>query len=371
MAQAEIQAQAPTPPPAPTATHVTWEDGATVIENDSAHLEIQNKFWAVFFAEFPDGDTSLGPPDGSTTPPDPGEARGSFRIRKAETTFEGWFWRKEIQYELELTYREPGGVLNHAVVDWDTLGNGALRFTFGQFKAGFGRQELISSSRQQFVNRTFVSDLFSPAENQGAQVHGRLLDHKLEYTLGMFNGNGRNASGRNGDLNDNDEFQYDARLQLEPWGEIGYSESDFESTDHPLVAFAVEAQHDDRRQAAVDGGAKLFTLGGDVSLKWRGLSFFSQAFLRDGSAAGSFGTLAVAAQVGWFVCGRTLEVALRQATLDPDRDADDDRQHETGAAFNWYIRGRKFKVQTDLRRLQDQALDAVVWEWRLQTYASF
>lgn len=351
-----------------------WDDG-TVFESEHALMELGSKVWALFLLERPDAVTTLSPEPGTNQVLDPGKSRGSFRIRKAETSLEGWLGDRRIGYELELTFRDPDGILNHAMIDLDTLGDGRLKLAFGQFKAGFGKQELVSSSRQQFVDRSFVSDEFSPAEQQGVELHGQLFAKRLEYRLGLYNGNGKNGSGRNAKVNDNGKFQYDARLQWEPLGEVGYGESDFESNGRPLLALGIEAQHDDRRGATRDGGARWLTLGGDLTLKWRGLFVFGQMFLRDSlpeaGEANGFGTAALALQAGYFVWQRTLEVAARHATLDPDRKSDHDQQYETGGAFSWYIRARALKVQTDLRRVADTAANTVAWEWRLQTFFRF
>ena len=102
----------------------------------------------------------------------------------------------------------------------------------GQYKVPFGLQELISSGSQQLVDRSLVSNAYFRGRDTGVSVWGVLGNNKLEYRAGLFNGNGLTRSA-----NDNDKFQYNARLSFQPNGAVPLgtysgahqSESDFET----------------------------------------------------------------------------------------------------------------------------------------------
>ena len=67
---------------------------------------------------------------------------------------------------------------------------GKFRVVFGQFKVPFGRQEMTSSGNQQFVDRSLVSDEYERGRDIGVSVQGAVWNNKIEYRVGMFNGNG-------------------------------------------------------------------------------------------------------------------------------------------------------------------------------------
>jgi hypothetical protein len=379
---AALPAQAERPPVAPLGpsepmvipphqpVKVSW-DGGTVVEFDNASIVLTNKIWALFLAQMPDDNSILGPSEPGAMSPDLGQARGSFLIRKAESTVEGFLYDKTITYEFELAYRDPSGILNHAMIDWDPTAQGLFQLRFGQFKAPFGRQELTSSERLQFVNRSIISEEYEAGEDVGLMLHGGLFDGQIDWGVGMFNGNGKNKAA-----NDNRNFLYNARVTYQPWGDVKYSEADFESTDHPLVAISLDFEHNDRRGATLDVDAKRVVFGADLAFKYAGLSFFAEGFYRKltpekSSGQASYLSPGAWVQSGYFVYQRKLELAARYAAWDPNSDVAGDLRDETGVAFNFYAHGHLLKLQTDFRMLRDNAADTTDFEARLQTVVWF
>jgi len=80
---------------------VFWKDGKTYFNMKNAGLELTHRFQFRFNMLDPDDDVLL---PGTT---ERGQAKGSFRIRRAKTTFEGWFWKPELTYELQLSWAGP------------------------------------------------------------------------------------------------------------------------------------------------------------------------------------------------------------------------------------------------------------------------
>ena len=75
-------------PPQPVQT-IVWRDGKTRITTDNAYLEISSRIQVRFNYDDPNGNLTLPVPGGLG----PGDARASFRIRRAKFKLEGWMIR--------------------------------------------------------------------------------------------------------------------------------------------------------------------------------------------------------------------------------------------------------------------------------------
>ena len=167
---------------------VTWKDGKTTIETDIALLNISNRIQVRYT------NSEILP---AILPPglDLGDSQGSFRIRRAKTKFDGWFYTKDLTYELQLNWADVVNALEDANLQFDmTRGRKMFMIKGGQFKVPFGRQQLTSSGSQQFVDRALVSDLFARGRDIGVQLWGLPFNEKVDWRIGIFNGNGRNVT---------------------------------------------------------------------------------------------------------------------------------------------------------------------------------
>lgn len=342
----------PTPKPEKPPFTLGWKDGKTSIETRSGKLDISNRVQIRFTQELPEE----------------GDDVGSFRIRRAKTKFEGWVYDKALTYELQLNWPDTSNPLEDANVNYDfTRGKKAFQLKAGQFKVPFGRQELTSSGSQQFVDRAAVTNRFARGRDIGLQLWGTPLGGKVDWRVGIFNGNGRTTS-----RNDNDSYQTNARLTFQPFGDVKYSESDFESTDRPLFAIAAEYESNERPVAAA-GTTPAHTsereiIGGDVAFKFKGFSFFG-AFhdsSNDRTILSDFDDGGFVAQAGYFVIPRKLEIAARLAEIDPNDARDNDEQEERGIALSYFFNKHAHKIQADYRQLENVATGTTNDELRLQ-----
>ncbi len=164
---------------------------------------------------------------------------------------------------------------------------GKFRVVFGQYKVPFGRQQMTSSGNQQFVDRSLVSDEYLRGRDIGVSVQGAVWNNKIEYRAGMFNGNGLNRPS-----NDNDKFQYNARLMWQPNGNqvlaqrawvsgALYSEADFESTTVPLYAFGLNYEHNDFHRTTTGNDLKSDAVGIDGVFKYKGIFATGEYFYRE------------------------------------------------------------------------------------------
>jgi phosphate-selective porin OprO/OprP len=298
----------------------------------------------------------------------PGDARGSFRIRRAKFKFEGWLWRKNLTYEVQMNWpgaasSNPGSLLEDAYLGFDPEGEGRFRVFFGQMKVPFGHQEMTSSGSQQFVDRSLVSNEYARGRDTGVAVQGVLFGNRLEYRAGVFNGNGLTRSA-----NDNSAFQYNARLMWQPNGSENlahrgwvsgalYSEGDFESKDVPIYAFGLNLERNDFHRTTAGNDLRSTIVGLDGVFKFRG--FYGAAELywatrtpEEGSAFDSNGWFAQGGQM--LNAPRTLEAAFRYGRRDVTDAVADDQVSELRGGVNYYYRRHAFKLQADVGRVETE-----------------
>ncbi len=343
----------PTPKPSVPAFTVDWKDGKTTIKSKNAELSLSNRVQIRF----------------TEVMPEVGDDRGSFRIRRAKTKFEGWVYTKDLTYDLQLNWADSVNVLEDAAVNYDfTKGKKLFQLKAGQYKVPFGRQELTSSGSQQFVDRSAVSNVFARGRDIGTQIWGTPFGGKLDWRVGAFNGNGRTVS-----LNDNDKFQYDARVTFQPFGDVKYSESDFESTDKPLFAIAGQWESNDRHGSTAGNDAHREIVGGDIVFKFKGFSLFGEIFeASDDPETGVDVDLSgYNIQAGFFIIRNKWEIAARLAELDPNDNIDNNEQEERALALNYFFNKHPHKIQLDYRQLENKATNREDEEVRLQYQVIF
>jgi phosphate-selective porin OprO/OprP len=358
----------PTPPP--PVQRIEWRDGKTRITTDLAYLEISNRIQPRFTLEMPNDQITL------PGTPDAGDAKGSFRIRRAKFKLEGWFWKQNnLTYELQLNWPDatsanPANMLEDANIAWDPAGHGTFRVVFGQFKAPYGRQELTSSGSQSLVDRSNVSNFYGPARQTGVAVSGVVWNNKIEYRAGMFNGNGRTQS-----LNDNDKFLWTARVMWQPNGNqvIGqrpwvtgalYSEGDFESTTVPLYAIAIQYLSNDlkRTTATPTANFAIQQVGIDGIFKFKGFCGIGEWNYRqqkreaplDGSAS-KFEAPGYYVQAGQMLDRkRTWEGVFRFGTRDQSDTVGGDDVTEVRGGISYYYKRHNLKFQADYGQLKTE-----------------
>lgn len=118
-----------------------------------------------------------------------------FMIRRARLAATGYF-QKNFRYMIYARFDKGKAELNEAFLESRHLSFARIRI--GQFKVPFSLYNLTSSSQIRFVNRPLVVENLSPGYDIGAMVFGNVLDERIEYAIGIFNGEGQN----NKEIND-------------------------------------------------------------------------------------------------------------------------------------------------------------------------
>lgn len=371
----------PMPEPAAPVQTMVWRDGKTRITTDNAYLEISNRVQVRFTEELPDDNTQLAGTGGR------GDARGSFRIRRAKLKLEGWMIRSWLTYEVQMNWpavtgSNPGALLEDAAFDIDfSKGRGLFRAHIGQFKPPFGAQELTSSGSQQFVDRALVSNSFFRGRDTGVALWGATPGNKIEWRIGMFNGNGLTRT-----TNDNDQFQYNARVMWQPNGSqvlnqrawvtgALYSESDFESTTTAIYAFGLNWENQNNFNATTGNDQKFNAYSVDGIYKFKGFSangMYSFAQRRPETGA-KFDATGGFIQAGQLFSRRRYEIAARYGEFDPTDRTARNTTREMRGAFNYYYARHGLKWQTDVGRVDVQPGPAgnVAKTWEVRSQLQF
>lgn len=336
---------------------VSWKNGRTVLETESAVIGLSTRIQHRFSHENPYKTTNVGV--------GPGVGRSSFRVRRGELRLDGWVYRKNLTFEQIIDWTSTSNIVQDLFLQWDAFSNKKFLVRMGQFKAPLGRQQLLPITHMQFVDRSTVTDVFTGGRDQGVQLGGLFWAEKIDWRVALFNGNGRQQAA-----NDNGRLQQNIRLQFQPWGDPGINESDLESARKPLMALGVSYEKNNAHNTATATNDLKRHIGAvDLVFKFKGLSLTGEYFHRrlDFETTAPYSSDGYFGQVGCFLNKtRTVEGVARYAEWDPNHKTHRDLRTESGAGVNYYINRNFLKVQADYRRLQDKSRGAHDDEARAQ-----
>ena len=147
----------------------------------------------------------------------------TFLFRRIRPTIEGSLG-KLVSFRLTPEFAGDSATIVDAYVDVKFDPAATLRV--GKVKGPIGLERLQSGSAIALVERGFPTEL-APNRDLGAQLQGEVLDTRLSYVAGVYNGtaDGRDATTTNPD----NEFEYAGRLFFEPfkntsssWSGLGF-----------------------------------------------------------------------------------------------------------------------------------------------------
>jgi phosphate-selective porin OprO and OprP len=320
-----------------------------------------------------------------------------FRIQRMKVWFSGYAYTKDLTYLLQVdaVNSDDDRFIDHAYLNYKFIPEAQL--LAGQTKVPFGRQWLTSSGSQSFVDRAEASNFFRPGYDIGLKFYGKFADGLINYDLGGYNGRGQGISS-----NDNNHSAA-LRVAVNPFGDMPYSEADFDITEKPL--FSVGGNYYYNRVQVGTGqnnlnydnnlgnigmlsqltpgngflfGEKtdLHLYGFDVAFKWMG--FFATAEYLLSQAEGEDSDSKIRShgffvQAGYFIIPNNLEVAARYGYIDPHRSASNDLQSEVGGAVSYYFNKHNLKLQADVRNLHQQRATGATddMQYRLQAQIIF
>jgi hypothetical protein len=174
----------------------------------------------------------------------------NFRVRRAKTGFEGYIFQKEFQYKLLLNWVGGSNIIEEAWFRWAVMQY--INITAGQTKLQWNWEEASSSANMQFVERSYVNEVFNQDWAKGIQIDGQIGEETpwVKYWFGIYNGvlagtnDFRNADrGTNaesfGTVVDN-EMMINLRLETHPMGEVKRTMYDGRGEDeYDQILFAI------------------------------------------------------------------------------------------------------------------------------------
>ena len=150
-----------------------------------------------------------------------------FRLRRARLNLTGDF-AEQFDFKLEGDFGQSDGTSGNrtAFSATDVWVNyhqfPAAQVKIGQYKAPFGLEQLTPDTSLLTIERTLPTGAITPDRQIGAELWGKPFtsiwpEQKdlLTYYAGIFNGNGRNIT-----VNDNNNFMFVGRLELQPFKDV-------------------------------------------------------------------------------------------------------------------------------------------------------
>jgi phosphate-selective porin OprO and OprP len=299
---------------------------------------------------------------------DQGDSRFSnshdrFYLRRARVNATGKFL-EELDFRLELDLAGSLGStsslraqLTDGYITWNRYPAANVRV--GQFKTPFGFEQLYGDPRLIAIERSLVNDRLTVGRQLGLQVGGDLLEKRLGYAVGAFNGNGANS-----DFNDDDRFLLAGRLAAIPWqGKLGSQAASWSvggnaySSDDANVTLSDLGFRDDIFSGRRTGtGLDTQLVAGPLELWAEVLRVRfepdSQLPSRRFDAVGWYG------QGSYFVLPDRLQIILKYEVFDPSSRLEDDSTDTATLGGNLYLKGHDLKLMLDYLRVKGPGPEA-------------
>lgn len=307
--------------------------------------------------QFEDGDR------GDSRFPATGEDR--FYLRRARLSATGTFAEQfdfRLEFDLAGTLGSTNGLraqMTDGYVNWSRYAGAQIRA--GQFKTPFGFEQLYADPRLLTIERSLANDRLTLNRQLGAQLWGDLLDKRLSYAVGVFNGNGVNNSA-----NDNGKLLWAGRLVATPWkgnlfgGPASWAIGGnyFESED---TALSLPDLNLDSTPTTADKD-NLFTgkrhgYGVDSQLETGPFSLWVEYLQNhleptDARPFSRFDADGWYAQAGVFLVPKKLQLVAKYETFDPSTRVSSNEVSTGTVGLSYYIRGNNLKLQLDYLRTE-------------------
>lgn len=267
-----------------------------------------------------------------------------------------------------------------------------LKFKVGQWKIHYNRERIISSGKQQTVERSILTRPFTIDRQQGVSFYGRLKGRNLadfNYWFSILTGTGRGSRS-----NDDKHLMFMSRLQWNCFGrELSFTSSDTKYHNEPtgLIAIAGVTNRSPYTRFSTGGGGQLegFEDGDpgqyrvnqflvETAFMFKGFSWQQEFHWKEINdkindeitfLIGNYVQLGYFFHYLWNVIPRPLEAAFRYANYNPDRGRTNDNRREYSFNINWFFKEHLNKLTAEISYLDLQrSLSEVVsgWRFRLQ-----
>src|SRR5437868_7096664 len=298
-----------------------------------------------------------------------------FRLRRTRINLTGDF-AENFDFKVEGEFENSDGISSNRTdfsgtdifINWHQFAEANVKV--GQWKAPFGLEQLTPDPSLIIIERSLPTGAITPERQIGVQLWGKPFtnvwpDQKdlLTYYAGIFNGNGRNVT-----INDNNNFMYVGRLELQPFkGKILGQDSSLKlgadvlnsrddkgtnisqtlnllvNADGSLSPYVLPGA-DERTAWSVDAWLKL----GPFDLIGEYLEEYVNGRTVNGVAPGfaDFTTNGYYITAGYFLIPKKLQAVVRWEGLNPGQKGNDGIRSITGG-LNYYIHGDSIKLMAN------------------------
>ena len=219
----------------------------------------------------------------------------------------------------------------------------------GQFKVPFLMQELTSSGKQQFVDRSLSTGVFNLGRDIGVSFHGDIFNYHANYNIFAMNGDGGNT------INRNQSVMVGTRVEVPILGKYAPSESDVDYSEEPDLGLGLAGAFNELGSAAqnatIADGTKTATGTLDVGYKYKGFSLQGAGMITRALDTAKLTNWGYNAQAGYFLVPKEFEVAGRAAGVVFSNAVTN--QYEYALGLNYFIKGHGIKLQTDYALLMN------------------
>ena len=329
----------------------------------------------------------------------------NFRIRRLKLSWTGNIFEKEYKYEVVLLGHEGGNdIIEVARFQWAKWAE--FNVNVGQAKVPYNYQQLVSSGRQQFVDRSTVDAVFNQSFGKGLWFSGVIGGDTpwIKYWAGVFNGRLRAEN----DFRNNDraivsdafsngpgavdaELMPALRLETHPLGNVADDMTDFRDREaskkilfsvgvavnwfisrftntalRPTGASAGSGRSrtgQDTISLTVDGHFRFYGLSVNIEWHHRHTEFHNfgplegNGITRNRNRPGDLTDNGFLIEVGFFILPKQLDVGVRFAMVDSDEFWLNGSQNkpngirpdntEIGLVVGYYLAGHSLKIQAD------------------------
>jgi len=257
-----------------------------------------------------------------------------------------------------------------------------LKLRVGQWKARFSRERVISSGKQQGLDRSLLNRIFTIDRQQGVSIFGNLDGGSManfNYWLSAFTGTGR-GNGSDEDT----KLMYLLRLQWNPNGTplkfLG-SDLDYHEKFISSIAIAGVTNTSPYTSFSTSGGGQLVgfeteevglykvdQLLFETAFKYKGFSWQQEFHFKNiDDKINNIETLLIGNyfQLGYFLhhsislIPESLEVFIRQSFYDADYDVSGNNNFEYTIGSNWFFKGHKNKLTLEYSYIEYQEFDPI------------
>ena len=282
-----------------------------------------------------------------------------FEVRRNKIRMSGNLFDKELKYNILGAFNRSGGAfaLEDAYFDW-TMGEG-WTFRWGQFKAPFNREELLSDVNQLTAERSYVNSLVTLDRTQGVQLGYDAEKFKVQASFNegytpSFTGPGTNASNTAFNATPT-EWAFTARgewLVTGDWKQFDDATSWLESPTGLLLGAAVHWQDAQYGSNANNNEQEVLQWTVDAALELSGPELSAWVVGRhndpNSPSSPSFDQLGFVAQ-GSFNIDNTIEPYVRYEWFDFDNAiAGNDQFSAVTVGFNYFLNKNGWRWTTDV-----------------------